>query len=178
MRSHPAYGTRWLSRSRVQPSFGLQESPGIEPTVRICSCLRELSDCGDQRNCASRLQYERIHRVQVPRFCRDALSEAQSTPPRGVGSSRLLVVCCTNSMASLQEYRCEVCGTVTHSPSHWYVIQCSAENLTVFRWNGDTANAAGARHCCGEAHAQVYISRWFDSICSPPKPDFVRPTSS
>jgi hypothetical protein len=27
-------------------------------------------------------------------------------------------------------------------------------------------------HYCGEAHAQVYISRWFESVCSPPKPTF------
>jgi hypothetical protein len=38
-------------------------------------------------------------------------------------------------------------------------------------------SAAGARHFYGEAHAQVYISRWFESICSPPKPDFTRPGS-
>jgi len=36
------------------------------------------------------------------------------------------------------------------------------------------ANADGARHYCGEAHAQVYVSRWFESVCSPPKPDFLR----
>jgi hypothetical protein len=27
-------------------------------------------------------------------------------------------------------------------------------------------------HYCGEAHAQVYISRWFESVCSPPKSTF------
>jgi len=27
-------------------------------------------------------------------------------------------------------------------------------------------------HLCGEADAQVYISRWFESFCSPPKPDY------
>jgi hypothetical protein len=30
----------------------------------------------------------------------------------------------------------------------------------------------GARHYCGEAHAEVYIGRWFDSVCAPPKPSF------
>jgi hypothetical protein len=47
----------------------------------------------------------------------------------------------------------------------------------VVKWNSAAANAAGARQFCREAHAQVYLSRWFDSICSPPKPDFTRPAS-
>ena len=80
-------------------------------------------------------------------------------------------------MTSLQEFRCEICGTITNSPNHWFVIQCSESELTVLKWNSEDASAAGARHFCGEAHAQVYISRWFESICSPPKPDFVSSVS-
>lgn len=75
-------------------------------------------------------------------------------------------------MTALQEFRCEICGRVTNAPIHWFVIQCNDSDLTVLRWNSEAANAHGARHFCGEAHAQVYISRWFESICSPPKPDF------
>jgi len=75
-------------------------------------------------------------------------------------------------MSFLQEFRCEVCGTVTSTPIHWFVIQCGSSQLTVLKWNSENANASGARHFCGEAHAQVYISRWFDSVCSPPKPDY------
>ena len=78
-------------------------------------------------------------------------------------------------MSSLQEFRCEVCGTVTSNPMHWFVIQCGNSQLTVLRWNTETANADGARHFCGEAHAQVYISRWFDSVCWPSKADYTRP---
>jgi len=32
----------------------------------------------------------------------------------------------------------------------------------------------GNLHFCGEAHAAVYLSRWFDSECSPSKPDFTK----
>jgi hypothetical protein len=77
-------------------------------------------------------------------------------------------------MSALQEYRCEVCGLTSNTPIHWFVIQCGDSSLTVLRWNSEAATAPAARHFCGEAHAQVYISRWFDSICSPPKADFVR----
>jgi hypothetical protein len=77
-------------------------------------------------------------------------------------------------MSSLQEFRCEVCGTLTTNPTHWFVIQCGDAQLTVLRWNTETANAPGARHFCGEAHAQVYISRWFESVCWPAKPGFLK----
>jgi len=75
-------------------------------------------------------------------------------------------------MTTLQEFRCEVCGIVSSNPIHWFVILCGDAELTVHRWNSQAANAAGARHYCGEAHAQVYISRWFESVCTPPKPNF------
>ena len=77
-------------------------------------------------------------------------------------------------MTSLREFRCEICGRVTTSPNHWFVIQCRDSELTVLKWNEAAASASGARHYCGEAHAQVYISRWFDSVCTPAKPDFTK----
>jgi hypothetical protein len=47
----------------------------------------------------------------------------------------------------------------------WIVIHCSDASLTIFKWTPEAANAAGARHYCGEAHAQVYVSRWLESYC-------------
>jgi hypothetical protein len=79
-------------------------------------------------------------------------------------------------MTTMREYRCEICGIVDTHPIHWFVIQCGDSQLSVHRWNSEAANATGARHFCGEAHAEVYISRWFDSVCSPPKPDFNLPS--
>jgi hypothetical protein len=75
-------------------------------------------------------------------------------------------------MTTVKEYRCEICGRITSDPKHWFVIQCSDAELGVLKWNSNAANATGARHFCGEAHAQVYISRWFESVCSPAKPEF------
>lgn len=79
-------------------------------------------------------------------------------------------------MTSIKEYSCEICGTVTGNPTHWFVIQCGNLELTIIKWNSEAANAPGARHYCGEAHAQVYVSRWFESICTPPTPNFARAT--
>jgi len=78
----------------------------------------------------------------------------------------------------MREYRCEVCGIVDTRPIHWFVIQCGDSQLSVHRWSSEAAEAGGARHFCGEAHAEVYISRWFDSVCSPPKPDFNLPSTA
>jgi hypothetical protein len=49
------------------------------------------------------------------------------------------------------------------------VIECGDQKLAVIKWDLTAANSPTARHFCGEAHSQVYISRWFESICVPPK---------
>lgn len=66
-------------------------------------------------------------------------------------------------------YRCEICGTESDEEStlRWIVIHCSDTQLTVHKWALEAAEANGARHYCGEGHAQVYISRWFESFCGP-----------
>jgi hypothetical protein len=46
------------------------------------------------------------------------------------------------------------------------VIHCNEAQLTVHKWTKEGADAKGARHYCGEAHAQVYISRWLAAACS------------
>ncbi len=79
-------------------------------------------------------------------------------------------------MSSIKEFRCEVCGTVSSSPTHWFIINRNATELKLMKWSSDAAAAEGARHFCGEAHAQVYISRWLEAACSPAKPDFTRAT--
>jgi len=73
-------------------------------------------------------------------------------------------------MSSLREFQCEICGIVSENPIHWFVIECGDQKLAVVKWDLTAANSPTARHFCGEAHAQVYISRWFESVCGPPKP--------
>lgn len=62
-------------------------------------------------------------------------------------------------------YRCEICGEESDNPVRWIVIHCSNAQCTILKWTIEAANAPQARHYCGEAHAQVYISRWFESFC-------------
>jgi len=49
------------------------------------------------------------------------------------------------------------------------VIECGDLKLSVHKWDLEVAATPTARHFCGEAHAQVFISRWFDSVCVPPR---------
>jgi hypothetical protein len=72
-------------------------------------------------------------------------------------------------MSTLREFKCEICGIMTENPIHWFVIECGDLKLSVLKWNLEAASTPAARHFCGEAHAQVFISRWFDSVCVPPK---------
>jgi hypothetical protein len=64
-----------------------------------------------------------------------------------------------------RSYRCEICGTEEDNPVRWIVVQCNEAQLTVFKWTKEAADSSHARHYCGEAHAQVYISRWLESAC-------------
>ena len=75
-------------------------------------------------------------------------------------------------MSSLKEFQCEICGIVSATPTHWFVIECGDQKLAVIKWDAVAAGSPTARHFCGEAHAQVYISRWFESLCTPPKSVF------
>jgi hypothetical protein len=102
----------------------------------------------------------------VPRSIWAGANNEYSAPKKGYG------------MSTINEFRCEGCGRETTTPVHWFVIQCSSDELKLMKWNTEAASAKGARHCCGEAHAQVYVSRWLEAACSPPKPDFMRSSSA
>ena len=81
-------------------------------------------------------------------------------------------------MAAVTHYRCEICGTESATPIHWFLIQCNSEELKVLKWNTEKAVLPGVRHYCGEAHASVYVSRWLEASCSPSIIDFNQPTPS
>jgi hypothetical protein len=71
-------------------------------------------------------------------------------------------------MSSLKEFRYKIRATVSENPIHWFVIECTDQKLAIIKWDLPAATLPTARHFCGEAHAQVYISRWFESVCVPP----------
>jgi hypothetical protein len=60
-------------------------------------------------------------------------------------------------------YRCEICGETSEDPMSWVVIRCEASQLTIYRWSQEAVDAPQALHYCGQRHAQMYISRWFEA---------------
>jgi hypothetical protein len=72
-------------------------------------------------------------------------------------------------MSTLKEFQCEICGIVRQNPTHWFVIECGDQQLIIIKSESAAAMSPTARHFCGEAHAQVYISRWLESVCGPVK---------
>jgi hypothetical protein len=79
-------------------------------------------------------------------------------------------------VATVTQYRCEICGTESSTPLHWFMIQCNQDELKVLKWNDEVASTPSTRHYCGEGHAGIYISRWLAASCSPSLPDFNRPS--
>jgi hypothetical protein len=67
-------------------------------------------------------------------------------------------------MALVNRFRCEVCGSITGRPFLWLVIQPREACLTIRPWDVDAAIAPDAAHVCGETDAQIYVSRWMDSV--------------
>jgi len=65
-----------------------------------------------------------------------------------------------------KNYKCEICGEESSSPVRWFVIHCGDTRLAIYKWDAEEADRPDSLHFCGEAHAQVYISRWFESFCS------------
>ncbi len=42
-------------------------------------------------------------------------------------------------------------------------MSCSDTKLAMFKWDQAEADKPHSLHVCGEGHAQVYVSRWFES---------------
>ena len=51
-------------------------------------------------------------------------------------------------------------------PVRRFVIECGDEKLSVIEGDLVAANSPTAWHFCGEPPAQMYIRRWFESICA------------
>ncbi len=67
-------------------------------------------------------------------------------------------------------YKCDVCGVESSAPIRWYVLSCGETRLGIFKWDQSEADKPYSLHVCGEGHAQVYISRWFEAcLCSDTK---------
>lgn len=63
-------------------------------------------------------------------------------------------------MSLIHKYYCEICGAEKKDVHNWFMAEVSYNGVLISHWREDKAQAPGLRHFCGEAHAQVFLSRY------------------
>jgi hypothetical protein len=66
-------------------------------------------------------------------------------------------------MSRVHKFVCETCGTERECVNRWFIAEVTAKGVLFSPWDGVRAQAANIHHFCGEAHAQVFLSRYLAS---------------
>ncbi len=66
-------------------------------------------------------------------------------------------------MSLIQKYHCEICGSEKRAVNNWFMAEIQTNGVLVSHWRDERAQASGMHHFCGEAHAQVFVSRYLSS---------------
>jgi hypothetical protein len=69
-------------------------------------------------------------------------------------------------MSLVNKYYCEICGTEKYAVNNWFMAEVGANGLLVSPWRVDRAQQSSMHHFCGEAHVQVFVSRYLSSPAS------------
>lgn len=77
-------------------------------------------------------------------------------------------------MSLIQKFHCEICGAEKRNVNNWTIAEVTPAGVLVSHWSEDRAKSPSVRHFCGEAHAQVFVSRYL----SAPGSAAVRPINS
>jgi hypothetical protein len=63
-------------------------------------------------------------------------------------------------MSLIHKYRCEICGTEERDVNNWVMAEITSGGALLSHWREERAKSPHAHHFCGEAHAQVFVSRY------------------
>jgi hypothetical protein len=63
-------------------------------------------------------------------------------------------------MSLIQKFYCEICGAEKRDVNNWALAEVTEAGVLVSPWREDRAKSSAVRHICGEAHAQVFVSRY------------------
>src|SRR5690242_5649437 len=63
-------------------------------------------------------------------------------------------------MSLIHKYHCEICGAEKRDVNNWAMAEVTAAGVVVSTWREDQAKSPAVRHFCGEAHVQVFVSRY------------------
>jgi hypothetical protein len=66
-------------------------------------------------------------------------------------------------MSLIHKYYCEICGAERRDVKNWYMAEVTSAGVLLSHWREDRAKAPNTHHFCGEAHSQVFVSRYFAS---------------
>src|SRR5260370_26385947 len=73
-------------------------------------------------------------------------------------------------MSSLKEFQCEICGTVSENPIHWFVIECGDQKLEVIKWDLTAAGSPPRRISVARPTPKGIIAAWFNPVSCPANP--------
>jgi len=79
-------------------------------------------------------------------------------------------------MSLIQKFRCEICGTERRDVSGWLMAEVTSQGVLVSHWREGQAKSPSVHHFCGEAHAQVFVSRYLSSPSSFQKTPALNPS--
>lgn len=69
-------------------------------------------------------------------------------------------------MSLIHKYYCEICGIEKRAVNNWFMAEVMPTGALLSQWREERAQNAGMHHFCGEAHAQVFVSRYLASPAS------------
>src|SRR3954470_24358960 len=66
-------------------------------------------------------------------------------------------------MSLIHKYYCEICNAEKKDVNNWFMAEITMSGALLSHWREDQAKSPSVRHFCGEAHAQVFVSRYLAS---------------
>ncbi len=63
-------------------------------------------------------------------------------------------------MSLIHKYYCEICGTEKRDVNNWFMAEVTSNGALLSHWREDRAKLPDTHHFCGEAHSQVFVSRY------------------
>lgn len=69
-------------------------------------------------------------------------------------------------MSLIHKYHCEICDAEKRNVNNWLMAEVTSQGVLLSRWREGQAKSPNIHHFCGEAHAQVFVSRYLAAPAS------------
>ena len=102
----------------------------------------------------------------VPRIGRARILPQQQMVGRWVQEDERPRLERRSPLSLIHKYYCEICGAEKRAVNNWFMAEVMPNGMLLSHWREETAQTAGMHHFCGEAHVQVFVSRYLSSPAS------------